>query len=72
MADERSNRALARIEAALARIESAARRPAPVPAASDPMTKVELDLLEAKHAKLRTVVQDSLQQLDLLIEGTKA
>lgn len=55
---DRSSRALARIEQALARIEAASRRPAAG------------DLLR-RHNQLKAAVQDSLQQLDLLIEGTQ-
>jgi len=65
MTDDRSSRALARIETALARIEAAARRPAPMP------RDAELAALQARHDRLREAVQGSLQQLDQLIEGTQ-
>lgn len=65
MSEDRSSRALARIEQALARIEAAANRPAP--ATND----AELSELRAKHQQLVSVVADSLEQLDLLIEGTQ-
>lgn len=67
MDEDRSSRALARIEQALARIEAASRRPVPV---ATPDT-AELDRLRARHNRLRGAVQESLQQLDLLIEGTQ-
>lgn len=67
MDENRSSRALARIEQALARIEAASRCPAPV-AAPD---TAELDGLRARHNRLRGAVQESLQQLDLLIDGTQ-
>lgn len=62
---DRSKAALARIEAALARIEGAAR--APRAAAAGP----ELADLQARHDRLREAVQDSLEQLDQLIEGAQ-
>jgi hypothetical protein len=62
---DRSKAAMARIEAALARIEGAARAPR---AAS---TGPELAELQAKHDRLRGAVQDSLEQLDQLIEGAQ-
>lgn len=69
MEDNRSSRALARIEQALERIEAAARQPNPIaaPVSGD----VELERLRKKHDRLRSAVQDSLGQLDLLIEGTQ-
>ena len=69
MEDNRSSRALARIEQALGRIEAAARQPKPVsaPSTGDP----DIDQLRAKHDRLRAAVQDSLGQLDQLIEGTQ-
>ena len=69
MNEDRSSRALARIEQALARLEAVARRPAPPPAA--PAEGAELAALKVRHNRLRGVVQESLQQLDLLIEGTQ-
>lgn len=68
MDEDRSSRALARIQQALARIEGAARRPA-APAA--PSGDADLDQLRAKHNRLRGAVQQSLEQLDQLIEGTQ-
>ncbi|MBX9644193.1 MAG: hypothetical protein K2W91_08865 [Novosphingobium sp.] len=62
---DRSKAAMARIEAALARIEGAAR--APRAAAAGP----ELADLQARHDRLRDAVQDSLEQLDQLIEGAQ-
>lgn len=62
---DRSKAAMARIEAALARIEGAAR--APRVASAGP----ELAELQAKHDRLRSAVQDSLEQLDQLIEGAQ-
>jgi hypothetical protein len=59
---DRTARALARIEQALARIEAAARQPRPAEQQPD---------LQRRHDKLKAAVQDSLQQLDLLIEGTQ-
>ncbi|MBN8485405.1 MAG: hypothetical protein J0L50_11575 [Sphingomonadales bacterium] len=55
---DRTTRALARIEQALARIEAAARQPRAAE-------------VQRRHDKLKAAVQDSLQQLDLLIEGTQ-
>ena len=66
MNGDRSNRALARIEAALTRIEAAAQR-APGQTGSD-----ELARLQARHSALRAAVTDSLEQLDQLIEGAQA
>ncbi|MEN9925240.1 hypothetical protein [Novosphingobium sp.] len=65
MSEDRSSRALARIEQALARIEAASRRPATV---SD---DAELADLRARHDQLRSAVEESLQQLDQLIESTQ-
>lgn len=65
MNEDRSSRALARIEQALARIETAARRPAPV------TDNAELSALQARHERLVSTVQESLGQLDLLIESTQ-
>lgn len=62
---DRSKAAMARIEAALARIEGAARAPR---AAS---TGSELAELQDRHERLRSAVQDSLEQLDQLIEGAQ-
>lgn len=68
MEDNRSSRALARIEQALVRIEAAARQPEPSPA---PSGDADFERLRTKHERLRAAVQDSLGQLDLLIEGTQ-
>ena len=65
MDEDRSSRALARIEQALARIEAASRRPAPAEGVP------ELAALRARHDRLRHAVQGSLEQLDQLIEGTQ-
>jgi len=65
MNEDRSSRAFARIEQALARIEAAARRPAPV------TNDAELSELRAKHQQLVSVVEESLGQLDQLIESTQ-
>jgi len=63
---DRSNRALARIEAALARIETAAKAAAERPAEAD------MQRLQKRHDTLRAAVQESLGQLDLLIDGAQA
>lgn len=68
MEDNRSSRALARIEHALERIEAAARQPE---ASLTPPNDAAIELLQARHDRLRTAVQDSLRQLDQLIEGTQ-
>ena len=68
MEDNRSSRALARIEQALERIETATRQPKPGQA---PSGDSDFELLRTKHDQLRAAVQDSLGQLDLLIEGTQ-
>ncbi len=70
MDGDRSKQAMARIDAALARIEaaSAAARGIGGGAASGP----ELAALQAKHDRLRGAVQESLGQLDQLIEGAQA
>ena len=69
MNEDRSSRALARIDQALARIEAAARRSTPITGSGS--GDLELDQLRARHDRLRGAVQDSLEQLDLLIEGTQ-
>lgn len=69
MEDTRSSRALARIEQALERIEASARQPKPV---STPLSgDTDLEQLRSRHNRLRAAVQDSLGQLDQLIEGTQ-
>ncbi|MFM5952792.1 MAG: hypothetical protein ACKOPE_00600 [Novosphingobium sp.] len=65
MNEDRSSRALARIEQALARIEAAASRPKASSGDAD------LDQLRSRHDRLRAAVQGSLEQLDQLIEGTQ-
>ena len=65
MNEDRSSRALARIEQALARIEAAPRTVSPA------MPSGELAGLQARHDRLKHAVQESLVQLDLLIEGTE-
>ncbi|MFM5949777.1 MAG: hypothetical protein ACKOPM_11200 [Novosphingobium sp.] len=65
MNEDRSSRALARIEQALARIEAGARTPR---AGAD---GTELTALSARHERLKRAVQGSLEQLDQLIEGTQ-
>ena len=61
MEADRSNTAIARIEAALARIEAA-----PVKSGG---ADADLTALRARHAKLRAAVQGSLHELDQLIGG---
>ncbi|MBN8501895.1 MAG: hypothetical protein J0M19_12165 [Sphingomonadales bacterium] len=63
--EDRSSRALARIEQALARIEAASHRSAPISGST------ELADLQGRHDRLKAAVQDSLVQLDQLIEGTQ-
>ena len=70
MEAERSKLAIARIEAALARIEAAPTKSAASSAASNG-GGAELAALNAKHVRLRDAVQDSLEQLDQLIEGAQ-
>jgi hypothetical protein len=65
MSGDPSSKALARIEAALARIEAAAARP------RAPSGDQNLASLQARHDRLRSAVQDSLTQLDQLIEGAQ-
>ncbi|MCC6925776.1 hypothetical protein [Novosphingobium sp.] len=62
---DRSKAAMARIEAALARIEAAAAAPRVAPASAD------MANLQSRHDRLRAAVQDSLEQLDQLIEGAQ-
>lgn len=66
MEQERSSQARARIEAALGRIEAAART------AKERPGEAELQRLQSRHDRLRAAVQDSLEQLDQLIEGASA
>ena len=65
MEADRSNIAIARIEAALARIEAAA----PAVRADSGGNATELADLRARHARLRAAVQGSLEELDQLIDG---
>ncbi len=65
MDGDRSKQAMARIDAALARIEGAAK------AARSSGNTADLAALQAKHARLRGAVQESLGQLDQLIEGAQ-
>jgi hypothetical protein len=69
MNEHRSSRALARIDQALARIEGAAHRSKPATGTASGV--LELDQLRVRHDRLRRAVQDSLEQLDQLIEGTQ-
>lgn len=66
MDGDRSKQAMARIEAALARIEAASA------AARGAAGGSGLGALQAKHDRLREAVQESLGQLDQLIEGAQA
>lgn len=65
MDGDRTTHALSRIEAALARIETAARQ------AGGKADSAELAGLQLRHERLRAAVQDSLGQLDALIEGAQ-
>ena len=65
MEGDRSKQAMARIDAALARIEGAAK------AARGSDSSSDLAALQAKHERLRGAVQESLGQLDQLIEGAQ-
>lgn len=65
MDGDRSERALARIEAALARIEVAAQKP------RNQGDDGELTRLRDRHARLRLAVSESLAQLDAMIEGPR-
>jgi hypothetical protein len=65
MDGDRTARAQARIEAALARIEAAAQTAGSNSGADG------LAQLQARHDRLRAAVQDSLAQLDQLIEGAQ-
>ena len=64
MEGERTSRAKARIDAALARIEAAALNNG---ARGD---LNELEGLRQRHHRLRSAVQEGLEQLDALIEGS--
>jgi len=65
MEADRSKAAQARIEAALERIEAAARAPRGAASSDD------LAQLQARHGRLKAAVQESLDQLDQLIEGAQ-
>jgi hypothetical protein len=65
MNGDRSDSALARIEAALARIEAAARKPRSLG------DDGELTRLEARHQRLRAAATDALAQLDTILEGQR-
>jgi hypothetical protein len=62
---DRTTSAMARIEAALARIERAAAHSRASAQGAD------LAQLQQKHDRLRAAVQESLEQLDQLIEGAQ-
>jgi hypothetical protein len=62
MNGDRTEAALARIDAALTRIESAAQTPRAVEPVGD---------LAARHARLKSAVAESLRQIDTLIEGAQ-
>lgn len=68
MEDERLHSAFDRVDAALARIETAlARRRSAGPApASD-----ELVALQDRHAALRSVVEASVRELDMLLDAAR-
>jgi hypothetical protein len=66
MSGDRTNRAIARIEAALARIEAAASQNSKPSGSSQ-----ELVALQSRHDRLRAVVTGSLAELDQLIEGAQ-
>jgi hypothetical protein len=65
MSGDRSERALARIEAALARIEASARAPRGL--ADDG----ELASLTGRHKRLRAAATEALAQLDTILEGPR-
>lgn len=65
MDGDRTARAKARIEAALARIEAGSQR------TTGTADGAALAHLQARHDRLRAVVQDSLSQLDQLIESAQ-
>ncbi|WP_296678210.1 hypothetical protein [Novosphingobium sp.] len=72
MDGDRTARAQARIEAALARIEASAHRAKGLGGgAAAPTGGAELAHLQARHDRLRAVVQDSLSQLDQIIESAE-
>ncbi|MBS0473661.1 MAG: hypothetical protein JSR28_00755 [Proteobacteria bacterium] len=65
MDGDRTARAKARIDAALARIEAGTQR------ADGSAEGADMAHLQARHDRLRAVVQDSLNQLDQLIESAQ-
>jgi hypothetical protein len=65
MDGDRSERALARIEAALARIEASARAPRSLG------DDGELTRLSGRHQRLRGAVTDALAQLDTILESPR-
>jgi hypothetical protein len=65
MNGDRSERALARIEAALARIEVAARKPRSLGDDGD------LTRLAGRHERLRAAATEALAQLDTILEGPR-
>ena len=65
MDGDRTARANARIDAALARIEAGPQR------TNGTAEGAELTRLQARHDRLRAVVQDSLTQLDQIIESAQ-
>ncbi|PKB25152.1 hypothetical protein B0I00_0341 [Novosphingobium kunmingense] len=65
MDGDRTARAKARIDAALARIEAGVR------ASKGPADGADLANLQRRHDRLCTVVQQSLDQLDLLIDNAE-
>ncbi len=69
MDGDRIARATSRIEAALERIEAGARHIAA--RGADQSDDTDLTALQARHDRLRAVVQQSLDQLDLLIESAE-
>lgn len=74
MDGDRSEHALARIEAALARLESAAaavRVPAATIDTDDDDSDAALAALNARHERLRAAVNQSIHQLDTLITGPR-
>ena len=67
MNGDRSEHALARIEAALARMEATAKQPrGPTPGTAE---GADIAQLRRKHEQLRQAVTQSLHQLDALIDG---
>lgn len=69
MNGDRSEQALARIEAALARMEATALHPHG--AGEDAAESADVAQLRHKHEQLRHAVTQSLHQLDALIGGAQ-